>query len=357
MRSYGRPAVLTAGLCLLLGLTACSGTPRDTARPASLAAAVNPATSASARPEPKVTPDEAKSALRSYLALDSAFRAAGDQRLATEITRDGQRQLTAAAYRSNDLAPPRRTWGDATVIVPRMERFPVWFTAIVERRDADGDTTTNIMTFARQNEQSRWQLGFASLLYPGTDLPKVELDADGYATALGVEDESVLIKPRLMAPLHATAAEQGPGGFSSGHIAAGPHTTDYFAAIIKERADAKGRGLSYDSIFSATEFPVYALRTEDGGAMVQYGLTRTSTWDAQTYSSEVAPKPIPESMLWATEPAAELDEPSERDAPTYRDTLRAVETHQYVSAVPPQGSKALATVLAYDGGLVRATKN
>ncbi|GII91077.1 hypothetical protein Ssi02_13080 [Sinosporangium siamense] len=350
-----------AGLWLVFGLTACTGSgraPVASSGASPVAATISPTSAKPDRPEPKVTFEEAESALDAYLALDTVFRASGDQRLATEITRDGQRQLTAAAYLSNDLAPPRYSWGDPTLFVPRVEQFPAWFTAVVGRHEQGREEAeTSIMTFVRHSEDARWQLSFASLLYPGTALPEVAVDEEGYATPLGAEDDSVLIRPRLMAPLHATAAEEGPGGFSRGHIAAGPHTTEYFAAIVKERAKAKDNGLSYDSIFSATEHPVYALRTEDGGALVQYALTRTSTWDAQTLAGEVVPKPIPNPMLWATEPADDIDNPSERDEPTYRDTLRAVETHQYVSTVPAKDAKALATVVGFDGSLVRATKN
>jgi hypothetical protein len=56
-------------------------------------------------------------------------------------------------------------------------------------------------------------------------------------------------------------------------------------------------GFSYDSIFSADNFPMYALRSKDGGALIQYALSRTTTTTTKTAENDYTP--VPEPARWA----------------------------------------------------------
>jgi hypothetical protein len=291
-----------------------------------------------------VTLDEARGLLDEALAADDVARANGDEHLALDLSRDAPNAITVATYRSSNMSPPRYTWGARTVIVPRLVTFPYWFAATAERRDSRGRTRTAMLVLMRDSEKSRWRIGFSSLLESGLEPPPVKLDADGYATALATRDESVMISPHLMGPLHATIAEEGPGGFAAGLIVSGAHTTGYFTQISADRQLAKLRDcMNYDSIFAATTFPVYALRTPDGGAVILYSLNRTTTWAPKLKCGEGKRLEIPAGARWMLKNPVVLKE------------RRIVETQQYVSVVPAKNAGPTARIIAYDGVIIKAT--
>jgi hypothetical protein len=331
--------MLVAALLLPIALASCTNGGPEAGQPTPMAATsqtVGPTSS----PAPELTKEAAGRALRRFLATDDVLRAGGDLRMALEIVRDGQTALSTAAYRANALRPPRYTWGTPTLFVPRLDRTPLWFTAVVDRREGD-DHRQAMLTLIQQEDTGRWQLSFASLLYPGMPTPKIALDSEGYATALSTRDESLAISPQLMAPLHATVAEEGAKGFSADLIAPGAHTTGYSSEIAEREKQARRAGLNYDSIFGATQSPVFALRTDDGGGLVQYTLTRTTTFSAVPSSAPWIE--VPEAARWAIGETAVARE------------LRVIETQQYVSEVPAASTHQAADVIAFDGATTRVT--
>ncbi|MEU8268506.1 hypothetical protein AB0B89_15215 [Sphaerisporangium sp. NPDC049002] len=296
----------------------------------------SPSASPTATDSPAVTLTEAADVMREILQTDDVLRASGDESYALQQVQGAQSLITATAFQSTGMKPPRYTWGRPKLLVPQLDRFPYWFAAVVERRDADGASRTAVLAFMKQYEISRWQLSFASLLYPGTKPPEVSLDSRGYATPLATRDDSIAISPHLMAPLHATIAEEGPGGFAAGLIAAGPQTTGYFTEVKKIQPEAKLRGFLYDSLFAATAFPIFALRTTDGGAVILYSLTRTTLRQAKIKHADGL-VPVPKEVRWAV------------GSVVVPNTLRVVETQQYVSHVLRRGAAEPAKIIGFDG--------
>lgn len=333
MRVHGRWLAPALVAVLLAGATGCTGT--------AAAPTPTPITSTSAAPatptpaEPEVTLDEAGEVFETYTATDGVLRASGDLRLAMEYVRDSEARLTAVAYLSSDGTPPRHRWGPATLYVPR---FPPgtaspWFSVLTSR---DGDPT--LLTFARSGD---WRLSAAArLLDPGAT-PDIQLDEQGYATAVADDDRSITIRPQLIGPLHATVAETGSDGAAAGLIADGPYTTEVAHQITEAREKAKKNGFSYDSIFQAGDFPVYGLRTTDGGAVIQYSLSRLTTTTTKTAEDDYIP--VPESARWSI------------SAPVVRRELRLTEIHTYVTAVPPAAKPGAARVIGHSGALTKAT--
>lgn len=319
---------LAAGL--LAAATACSGSGEPTPSPvaATTSATVTPTVPSVA---PGVSLSEAANAFSEYTLTDDVLRAAGDRRLGKELARDGRVDLTAADFASTDDRPPRHTWGTPTFLVPRLRPDePLWFSVVVPR-----DDRTAVLTFAKGTD---WRLSALSVLLPGERLPEVKHDAAGYAEAVGADDKGVQISPRYIAPLHATIAERGPAGIAAGLIAPGPYTTETAAEIADNRTAFRKEGFSYDSIFSAADYPVYALRTVDGGALVQYSLLRTTSMASVVSISPFLP--VPPEGRWAL------------GKDQYRDNMKIYETHQYVATVPPASA---ATVIAYDGSITKAS--
>ncbi|MEU8252268.1 hypothetical protein [Nonomuraea sp. NPDC048916] len=334
MRTQGRRKALALAAVLLAGATACSASaPPAPSKAAAATATSGPSTPAP--PPPAVTRAEAAKAFATFIATDDLLRAGGDLRLALEINRDAEAKLTEAAFKSTRNKPPRYTWGSPTFYVPRFgagEGSP-WFTVLVTR-----DDRPVLLTFAKSDD---WRLSSATRLLSGQKAPPIALDAEGYATVLAPGDRSVTISPQYMGPLHATVAEAGATGVTAGLLAAGPYTTDIAEEITVERDRAKADGFSYDSIFSGNDNPVYALRTADGGALIQYSLSRNTTTTTKTAEDDYIP--VPEDARWAI------------NAHVVRRTLRLTETHQYATAVPPSSAPAAARVIAHDGTLTRAS--
>ncbi|SDK28394.1 hypothetical protein SAMN05421874_106261 [Nonomuraea maritima] len=327
--------MLALAVGVLATVSACSVGARSTPVTPSASA---PKPSPSLAP-PAVTRAEAAEQFAAITATDDALRAPSDLqgRLDLEVKdlmTGGQAELTKAAFLSHDFAPPRYRWGPPTLFVPRFpegERSP-WFSALATR---NGQPT--LLTFTKSNE---WRLSSAAQLLPGERLPDIQLDADGYATAVATDDKTVTISPQFMGPVHASVAETGTAGVTAGLLAPGPYTTDVAEQIATYRETAKSDGFSYDSLFSADNFPVYGLRTADGGALIQYSLTRITSTKNMTNESYIIP--VPEEASWAI------------TSPSVPRSLRLTEVHQYATVVPPLSDPAPAQVIAHDGALTRA---
>lgn len=324
---------LAAGL--LAAVTACTGD----VQPASTRSAAAPTATPSPPPaELAVTRAEAAEAFTRITLTDNRLRVEneldGRLVLASDLMTGGQAQLTVAAYLSTGFAPHRYRWGAPTLYVPRFpqsEKAP-WFSALATR---DGRPT--LLTFAKSDA---WRLSSAAELLPGQRLPEIKLDADGYAAPVPPDDKTVTISPQYMGPVHASVAETGTAGVTAGLVADGPYTTEVAEQIATLRAQSKVDGLSYDSIFSADNYPVYGLRTADGGALIQYSLSRNTTTKNMTDESYIIP--VPKEASWAL-----------TDASVPR-SLKLTEIHQYATAVPPLSAPAPAAVIAHDSALTRA---
>lgn len=335
MRGHWRGGALALAVTLITATAACSGSENPRPERASPKASAAP---------PPVTLDEAAKVLAGVVGADGVLGAAtphldADRRLMLEQTRDGQEALTLAAFNGSAKALPSYTWHAPRLLVPRSQRGPQWFAAIVDRGESSGQVRTAVLTLTRPHGED-WRLSSTSLLDEGASPPEIAKDADGYVTALGEEDPTVAISPRLMAPLHATSAEEGEQGFATGLIEESPHTTGFADEIAQRRADGKSECLGYDSIFAASHYPVHALRTADGGALVVYSLIRTTTRSVKVEPCASDARIPPDAQKLTTERFI-------------REELRTVETQQYVSTVPAKDSGRPAKVIGYLGGLTK----
>ncbi|RJL30428.1 hypothetical protein [Bailinhaonella thermotolerans] len=338
MKAWGAAIALLAAVC---AAAACTAPSKPAATVSASATGTGTGTASPSKAPPEQTDfAEAGRVVATYFATDDVARATGDERLGLALARDGRTLLTMAAFRAaieRGTAVPRARWGRPRLMIPKLDRYPLWFAAAAERREA-GASRTAVMVFMKADDEDRWRLSSSSLLESGEKLPELALDADGYATPLATFDDDLAISPRLLGPLHATIAEEGAGGAAAGLVAPGPHTTARHVEIQTNRQRAKESGMGYDSIFGAANFPVYALKTEDGGGLVFYVLSRTTTWYAKAKSVfRIEPPPGAVPLL--------------KD-PVVRRSLEVVETQQYVATVPPKGGGA-ARVIAYDGAITK----
>ncbi|MFF5209398.1 hypothetical protein [Streptosporangium sp. NPDC000396] len=356
MREQRRRGLLALAIALVMGVTgvaACSASDDTTPK---LSASAPGSATPSALAAPPVTLAEAEKALTGILAVQEVLAQAtprldADYKNIRKQTRDAQEALITAAFKASENVSPHYVWGKPQLLVPRTQQSPpYWFAAIVNREDTAGTVRTAVLTLTKRDE--KWFISSVALLEPGVRAPEIAKDAEGYATALDEEDPTVEISPRLMAPLHATSAEEGTAGLATKLIEQGPHTTDYATEIATNRLTYKAeKCLGYDSIFGAGDQPVRALRTADGGAMVTYSLTRTTT-----LTSKVEPCSLGEGYLEGYLHALPNAEKLASD-PRAAKEVRTQETQLYVSTVPAKGSGKLAKVIGYLGGTTRVFAN
>lgn len=355
--------VLPAGVLLgaallaavLLAVSACSG--EESRRPTAPVAVTSTPV-----PEP-LTPQVAAREFRAYLANDDVARASGDERLALNWVSDGQAQLTAAEFRKAafDGEPvPRYQYSDQVLYVPRLvtDIYPHWFVAVAERterteRPAPGQTgrpgqsgrpasETSIMTMIRRSADTPWQLSHATVRYGKAKLPEILVDEDGYATALSTTDRALLISPKSLPGIQSAIAEEGPQSVPARLMKPGEDTTGLYRLARKVREDAEEDGLVSNPVFPATLFPIFALRTEDEGALVMYALSRDTVTYAEGHKGV---PPVPHD-------AAHL-----LDGLEYGNELHVVQTLQFAAYDPPkEGGRrpARAEVIASAGAVTRA---
>lgn len=331
-------AALTVVL-LLSGLTACAEPKRTPTR------AVAVTSSPAAEP---LTPQVATQALRDYVDNEDVARASGDERLALSWASDGQAQLTAAEFRKSAFTGDpvsRYVYGAPALYVPRLNSYPQWFMASMDRtvRGDPASKRSVLMAFNRASVAGRWKLSLSTLLLKGVKLPPVKVDPEGYATALATFDGSLVIRPRDVQSIQAAMAEEGVTNPGRRVMKPGPYTSGYYTQTLKARKKAKEAGLTYEPVFTATAFPVFGLRTVDGGGLVVYALSRQTV----TY---VRKKGL--------QPAIPRDIAHLLDSRVLKDQLQVWETLQF-SVYDPVQPKTKAPqprvdVIAQDGAATNA---
>lgn len=256
---------LTAVAALLLGAHGCASS-----------AAVQSA----AAPPDQLTLAHARQVFSTFVTTEDVARAAGDELLELSLVSDAQVPLTASAYESADfygMPTPRYSYGPPQLYVPMLRGFPLWFAAVAARTPVrGGPTRTAIMVFSRPVPANSWQLALSTLLAPGVSLPRIALDASGHAMALATFEHGLLASPNSIGALQSTVAEDGPGAIATAIVAPGPYTTGLHDAILSDQRQVSRLGLAYDSLLDGTTYPIYALRTATGGALVLYSLGRDS---------------------------------------------------------------------------------
>jgi hypothetical protein len=345
----------TVALPLLVALvltaaTACSGRGDRPTEPVASSSGGSPI-------DERLTPDVANRAFRSFMSNDDVARASGDERLALSWTDDGQAQLTAAEFRKAAFTGdpvPRYDYTGQKIYVPRLTEYPKWFVVTADRaRKGAPDAAKQdvLMAFVRKSAESRWRLSLSTLPDEKTEVPQIVVGKDGYATALATFDVSLTIQPRIVSAMQATLAEEGPESLAAKVMRTGTHTSGYHTRDERNEARDNERGLAYDSVYAATGFPIFTLRTADGGALVMYALGR----DTVTFVKDKE-----RGRLSVPRDAAHL-----LDTIVLKDELKVNETLQFAATVPaktqekkgtaPDKNQAKAAVIAADGAVVTAT--
>jgi hypothetical protein len=247
------------------------------------------------------------SALKVFNAYVTAERVAlanHDQLLAESLTGSSQYTLLAAEYAiaaatGNQVTSP--TYGKPTLYVPKLITYPQWFMATVpEYPPHGGHPRTALMVFDRPDAAASWTLDGTVLLRQDAPPLNVKVDQNGYATALATTDPALEFRPVEVGATHAAVVDEGPASAAASVVAAGPLTTGIYQAHVATARQVAAQGNTFGWQMEGTSYPVFALRTTDGGAIVFYTMS-LNTETTPVHKPPAHPKtppptiPVPEA--------------------------------------------------------------
>jgi hypothetical protein len=285
----------------------------------------------------------------SYVTAEKVALADHNELLALSQTTDAEYTLTSAAFTiaaASGSVPPVPVYGRPTLYVPKLTAFPQWFMAAApEHLATGGPTRIALMVFYRRDAGATWALGGSALLNPGVAAPKVATDSAGYATSLGTLDQTLRVRPNVVGPLHATVADDGPSSPAAAAVAAGPQTTGVYAVNAAMGQQAKARQQTYQWLLEGTPYPVLALRTADGGALVFYTMSMNTTTAPANPPPKHSKAPLPVIPV----PAAYQPVLSAKALPIHH-SLTGYQMLQYAAIDPPASASTTKIQVIGAGG-------
>lgn len=343
---YRTAAGLAAVAGLVLGTLAFTPSPAAAPKRTALPARSGLTAGPDAAPPGELTLAYARRVFDTFSITDEVARAAADESLELSLVSEAQLPLTVSAYEHADYTgtpAPIYRYGTPALYVPQMKSFPLWFVAVAPRTPLrGGPARTAIMVFSRPAVADSWQLSLSTLVAPGAAAPEIAVGAGGHATALATFDHGLLISPNSVGALQAAVADDGPGAAAAGVVADGPYTTGIHDQIVAATRRVTQPGLSYDAQLQGSAFPLYALGTSDGGALVLYSLTLNAVIKRTSQKGPIQIPPAFAPTLYAT------------GRLILRSELDTGETYQYAAEVPasqPSGQPSgRMRVIASDGG-------
>ncbi|REE98496.1 hypothetical protein [Thermomonospora umbrina] len=247
--------------------------------------------------DPALSKQQAASVLERYEQIknevhERAARALDGDLLATAET-GPQYQMDVASYKLLRAAKEKfrpLQYGEPTFFIPRVTGYPRWFAAeatsrVVVRQGGKEKLARPVrhaMLFTQNGPQAPWLLAGDPLPAGESLVGKIDLDEEGLADAVPPTDgEKLVVSPAELRVAHAALLSKGPGAADQGAVLAGGPATDQAHAALQKATDQfQTLGITLTSRFVPHSAPVYALRTNDGGALVWYVLQQNETYTA-----------------------------------------------------------------------------
>jgi hypothetical protein len=286
------------------------------------------------------------------------------------VVSGGASPSTAGAYRSSLSITPglaSYAYGSPTFYLSAAAGYPRFFVASATRtlrgtRPADGTTTevgdtrvpvdgTALMLFEQADAGAPWLLASTSSLAAGATPPKLATDGAGYIQAVTPTAATLLAQPEDVGPLQAAVVDDGPASAATKAVAGGQLSTGMYQGAVSHASGLTAPpGDVYQWELGGANFPVFALRTAGGGALVFYAMTLTTTVAVPDVINKGNPihsgppiqVPVDLRMLL----------PADQRAP-----LVQLESEQTLSfaAIDPTPGTAKIQVIALGGGLTSAS--
>jgi hypothetical protein len=258
---------------------------------------VSPAAQASAPAHPDVTFTQARAVYQTYLAASDTAAAQGDSATGLSNVADATWAFTHAEYTalaSTGTAVPRYVYGTPAFYVPIVSGYPHWFAVNVPRRAADSSPASNVgtlMVFGQSTKGGTWTLDGNAALAPGEKMPAITTDANGYAIAMPPSQQGLLLQPNAVGGSQASVVDEGSQTAAGSLVPPGPQTTDLYNQQSAIGASTP-KDLEYLWAMVGTAFPVFALQTTSGAALVLYGMALDTSLEYPN-GDKGAPIPVP----------------------------------------------------------------
>lgn len=242
--------------------------------------------------EPALTKKEALAQIAHYSKINNEANAHNNRKLLDTIEDGPLYAMSIADYKHDEGLPKAdrekyKPWSynlaSTDVYIPRFTTGqPKWFAAVTY--SGKNNKYARVLIMAEQAKTQRWAMVAAVDLDDKKQVPKIALDADGYATAVDATSTK-----NVAAPVD-VLRDAVLDNFATGGDLTGKKvftTTKTSTRQIKVHDDTihkfGSRGTTQFSA-AATEFTgSYALRTADGGALVVFAHTHTQR-DAVAHS-------------------------------------------------------------------------
>ena len=316
-RSHNRPAPRAAA--------ATGSVPPSAGKMASRPAATAPAA---------VTMAAARQVLAAYVAGNNAANQARSDTMLGRIEGGSSYRLDAGGYRFLTATDPANTgyqtfsYTATAYYLPRLASYPRWFATYGTWSGTRSAPYHGFLIFTQAAPGGRWLEVLEPNLTAGLPAARPLVGADGTATALPAGSAAGLAAAPGSLPA-ATAARLDS--------AAAPVSVTGLQATADQKDQAywavRVPGGGGDTVrHSATPFGVYALRTQDGGALVFYSLTASLTLTAP------GGRPM----------ALQIPGYYSANSPVAAATVRYAD--QFAAYIAPSGGRA-AEVLAQNSGI------
>ena len=231
-------------------------------------------------------------------------------------------------------AVPSPAGTHAAFWIPRRTESGPWFVASAGRTGAAG---RYLLLFARADDRAPFTAAYVFGLDRGVTLPNVR--GGEHAHAVTAADGRLTVRPDALATAHASIEQNGPSTAAAASFEPSEWTTAAHATDSDDRRTARKSGFAYRRAYQDSGYPVYALRTTDGGALVWYAVTDELSVTQDDPSIARAPLKLSAALAGVV------------GTRRVRRSFQAVSVHQYLAYVPPRG-RGKVRVLASAGGPV-----
>jgi hypothetical protein len=265
-------------LLLAGGLAACGIDGVDEAGPSSTTDPSSSSTSSTTGPDgpddpdaPLITQDEALEAVDTFMKANNEANSKLDTTVLVDIETGSAAAIDEAWYRGQRTlgvtGASTFTWDDVEVYVPRVQTYPASFLASVSYQVEDPPNTgVQIQVYEKASASASWKLSHYDNTAPGTALPALDVDDEGYVNELDLEDLTELpedVTKHLGALMKDPAAETRVEP---------SEVIDEARGVITDRIAEDSRAtLTHDITYdtpSSPGYPTFAFPLSGGGALV-----------------------------------------------------------------------------------------
>ncbi|WP_345944936.1 hypothetical protein SALCHL_001880 [Streptomyces albus subsp. chlorinus] len=160
-----------------------------------------------------------------------------------------------------DYAPLKLT--DTRYLIPEQAGWPKFF--VTDSRSNRKGQGRWLFVFQRDRADGPWRAAYLSVIDPG-QIPRFARDEHGHVRAVpvGGGGAGLTVPPNELSKRYTRYLQEGAGD----DFAAGPHTTVQRERRKKEMKRTSVRNEFADQPAQPPQYPPFALRTRDGGALV-----------------------------------------------------------------------------------------